>query len=529
MDIDTSRYWTICIITNPINPNGRLTRGYKNQESDLAKEFFEENFPEESKQKTLSKEAHKNLQALLWKIFHNDNLDFKTRALAGLCLRCYISHAMAKTCTIVTGYAFTIDTPGPFTYHDLLPYILNDDGKTLIILDRDGKTQLTLKEDGSTQPVANKGNYQSVEILRTYNPKLSKTQSLDNWVIRCTQQNQELRNFLLEYKVRVPSDWSLLCKNIPNSLKSCLQNSDREILEVFHQVYRRDRRSSAQTGKCTEPTIKQLQEMLGSLRKRNIILNSHKELIVSLREIADVLRQDMYSRKLGAPQAESIDTPSQPDDNNYSSQVHLPPGGNLDPVSLEWQELLNILNKLFIKVLSEAIARRISNKISDLTNSRKYACFATKFSEGLQLYYRESNPLSIGQIADLWSIDKSQAQRIFKLKELIKATEYLSEEMMIQHLIKNPVDRRLTSISQSPEMLKAVAEAIRDYIYETAFKEAFAEINNGRYLSRNSLFAQLLRQYLNHRNAACSTNKLKSVTYHHINSGRHAESCNSKR
>ena len=502
MDLDTSRYWTICIITNPVDRNCRLTRGYTDKTSDFAKEFFKENFPAESSQKALSKQAHKNVQTHLWKIFHNDTLDLKSRALAGLCLRCYISHAIAKTCSIITSSIFAIDTPKPFTYHELLPYVLNDDGKTLIIVDRDGKTQLILKENGSTQAIPNEGNYQSVEILRTYNPNLSNKESLDNWSIRCTRQNQELKNFLLEYRVRVPRDWSLLCKDIPNSLKSHLQDRDDEILEVFHQVYRRDRRSCGHTGKCTDPTIKQLKEMLCSLRKRNIILNSHEELIVRLKEIADVLRQDMYSRKLGAPQAESIDPVSHSDDNNYSAQVHLPPGANLDPVSLEWQELLHVVNQLFVEVLSQAIARRISDKISDLAKNKQYACFAPKFSEGLQLYYRKNDPLSLGDIATMWRIDKNKTRRIFKLKELLKATEYLTEEMLIQNLIENPVDYRLTSISKSPEKLKSVAEAIREYIYDMTFKEAFAEINAGKYRSRNSLFAQLLRQYLKHKDAA---------------------------
>ncbi len=501
--IDTSRYWMILIITNPRNKDNRLTRGYKERESDLAKQFFTENFPEESNQKTLSKQVNKNIQTDLWNIFHNPTLDFKIRALAGLCLRCYISHAIVKTCILITNNNFGIDTPKPFTYHELLPYVLNDDGKTLIILDRDVKNQLILKENGSTQAISNKGNYQSVEILRTYNPNLSKTESLDNWTIRCTRQNKELRNFLLEYRIGVPSDWSVLCKDIPNSLKSHLQNHECEILEVFHQVYRRDRRSSGQTGKCTNPTKEQLQEMLASLKEKNINLNSHEELIRQLKEIAHILRQDIYSKKLGTPHAESIDTPLQTDENNnYSLQSHLPPGSYLDPVLIEWQELLNFLNQLFIEVLSQAIAQRISDKISDLAKSRKYSRFASIFPEALKLYYRDKNPLSIGQIAEQWSIDRSQARRIFKLKELIKSTEYLTQEMLIKHLIENPVDSRLTSLSKNPEKLGHIAEAIKEYMHQMAFKEAFAEISNGRYLSRNSLFAQLLRRYLKDKNTA---------------------------
>ena len=518
MGVDTSRYWKICMITNPIDRNCRLTRGYTDKQLNRAREFFEKQFPSSCSQKTLSPQANKNVQLHLWKMFHDDNLDIYSRALAGLCLRCYISHAIAKACKIIAASTYKVDTPKLFTYHDLLPYILTDDGKSLSILNTDGKTQLILKGNGSTQPVPNKGKYQSVEILRTYNPKLSKRGSLDNWAIMYTQQNKEVKKLLLEYKVRIPSDWSLLCKDIPHSLKSHLQNGDDKILEVFYQVYRRDRLYFGQTGKCLNPTKEQLQEMLCSLQEQHISLSCHEELIMRLKGIAYILRQDMYSLKLGIPDAQSIDTPSYfPDDDNYWCQLRLPPGAYLDLESIEWQELLNVVNALLIKVLSQAIAQRISDKISNLAKDRKYGCFATKFTEGLELYYQKTNPLSISEIADLWCITKPQARQIFKLKKFIKATEYLTEEMLIENLIENPVDSRLNSISKSPEKLRSVITAIKEYTYQMAFKEAFAETTAGRYRSRDSLFAQLLRQYLNNKHTKCSINKTISISNLQIN------------
>ena len=511
MDIDISRYWTINIITNPIDSNGRLTRGYTDRKNDLAKKFFGENFPElfgenfpeQSMRKTLSKQAHKNIQLSLWEMFYDNTRKDYDRAYAGLCLRCYISHAITKTCILITSSTFGTYTPRPFTYHDLLPYVLNDDGKTLIILDSNGSTPFILHENNRTQPVPNKGNYQSVKILRTYNPKFSKRESLDNWTIRCTQQNKELKNFLLEYRVKVPSDWSLLCKDIPHSLKSHLQNGDHEILEVFHQVYRRDRLYLGQTGKCTNPTTKQLKEMLCSLQKLNITLNSHQELILRLRDIAYILRQDMYSRKLGAPQAESIDAISQPDDDNYSSQFCLPPGDNLDPVSAEWQALLNEVNDLFIKVLCQAIEKIIYEKISGLKKTRKYTDFETQFLKGLKEYYCESNPSSITEIAKSWNMDKSQAIRIFKLKKFIKDIENLTIQKLIEELIKekqkieySPLNCIYESLEDNKLDSIPIATELKEYIHQMAFKEAFAEISSGRYPSRNSLFAQKIRHYL---------------------------------
>jgi hypothetical protein len=50
----------------------------------------------------------------------------------------------------------------------LLPFGLNDDGKTLIVLDSQAKTQLVLDGNGKTQPT----NYKffTVEVLRTFKP-----------------------------------------------------------------------------------------------------------------------------------------------------------------------------------------------------------------------------------------------------------------------------------------------------------------------------------------------------------------------
>lgn len=158
-----------------------------------------------------------------------------------------------------------------------------------------------------------------------------------------------------------------------------------------------------------------------------------------------------------------------------------------------------------------------------MKKSKAYSDFANKFPEGLGLYYQKNNPLTINEIANLWSIDGVKTRRIFNLKQLLTTTEYLTEEMLVENLIENPIDSRLNSISESPEKLKTVATAIREYIYNMAFKEAFAEISTGKYRTRNSLFAQQLRCYLNHRNRAYSTNKQNNVTKLHINSVCHAK------
>ena len=122
--------------------------------------------------------------------FQAPAVDTTERAQAGLCLRCYVSEPILNACRKIDRL-FGDDRA--FTYRDLLPFVLNDDGKTLMVLDSDGKTYLTLDPTGKPQTTA----YQcfSLQILRTFKPNAQSSMSLDNWTYLQTKQNPELKNF----------------------------------------------------------------------------------------------------------------------------------------------------------------------------------------------------------------------------------------------------------------------------------------------------------------------------------------------
>lgn len=497
--VTTSRYWNICIINSPIYENNRVQGGYKNNvKVNLAQQFFNKNFPDLALLETLCNEDEKYVQRSLWQIFHNAPT-IRDRALAGLCLRCYVSQTILIACRKIAAYR-----PGnerPFTYVDLLPFVLNDDGKTLIVLDRNGKNQIILDEDGESRLLEKEGKFFSVEIIRTYNPELSKSQKLDNWVMMRTPQCLELKKYLWSFGYRTPSDWALLCRDIPRALEPLLEISDTRITEVFHAVYRRDRLNSGKQGLSSEPTPGQLQEMLDLLGQQGLVLSS-QILIYHLRRIADILRQDKLSKETGSPRAESTEIPDYSDNNfilnpgTYIPNPNLPPSYNNDPEKIEYQDLQDLCSQIAMEVLSQAIAQKIEQKKASLAKRRKYAYFAEKFPEGLRLYYQEKNPLNLGEIAKLWQIEWHKARRIFNLRELLTDIQYLTEEIFMNKIIQHQIDSRLQLISQDPDYLRDIAEAIRDFIYDIAFEEAFSEIFTPKNQSRNSLFAKLLRQYL---------------------------------
>ena len=135
--------------------------GYKNCLIPLAQEFVRNHFPS-------SQEVA--VQSALLSYFYAKSATVSTRiqAQAGLCLRCYVSASILKACHRID-HLFGSDKS--FTYRDLLPFVLNDDGKTFVILDRDRKTQLVVM--GDEPPQVSTYQFFSVEVLRTFKVRLS--------------------------------------------------------------------------------------------------------------------------------------------------------------------------------------------------------------------------------------------------------------------------------------------------------------------------------------------------------------------
>lgn len=478
-----SRYWTMQII----QPEG----GYTSRSIHKAEEFFKRQFPELASKPTLLPEENRYIQFATWKIFRSAS-DIRECALAGLCLRCYVSQEILIIYQKIS-HTSKAEVEKLFSYIDLLPLVLNDDGKALVILDSEGQTQIILSHDGTTRPIAKGGDFFSVEILRSFNPNLSSSESLDNWTWRLTQQNQELKLFLWELGVRTPSDWGLLCQHIPRSLEPRLEKGDREIVEAFHAVYRRDRRNLNERGRCSEPTPEQLREMLHALELRNIIVSSPRELIFRLKRIAKILRQDTLYRKTGSPKTihtEVYDSSTDDCVPNRELAYYIDP----DPEEIEFDQLKEVCNALFEKVLYQAITEVIFQRIEHLRQSKGYKSFAQQFHEGLQLYYQENK--SLGEIVKPWGIPWQKARRIFELEKLLDNVKERIVEKFIDEISKAPKHSRLTTISRNPDYLKKLAEEIRGYAQNKTFKESYAEIQSSKKELKNSLFTQMIRRYL---------------------------------
>jgi hypothetical protein len=371
-----------------------------------------------------------------------------------------------------------------FTYQDLLPFVLNDDGKTLMLLEDDGKTQVVLDDNGKTRPTIYK--FFSMEILQTFKPDLQTSMSLDNWVYLQTKQNNEIKKFLAEFGFKNISDWALLNRARQNQIEQ-LSERDRLLVAAFHRVYRRDRRQNKQsTAKCADPSSGQLHEMLAHLQNHNVAIDDPAQLMTALKQVATQLRQyDIWSSR------EPLEIYN-PDDSNYTHRSDLP-YESYDALDLEQQELLAFLEAQLKIALAQAIEKGVGDRIAVLKKGR-YAPFASKFIPGLQQYYEQG--LSLKEIApQLGMTSWDQARRILNPGDLLSAVRTLTLQQVLECVLDKANRMGLTQLPPEPDYLKTLMEHIEAFADAEIFREAAEEIRAGKNRSMQSMYAHSLRLF----------------------------------
>ena len=468
----SSRYWKIW----QINPAAKEL-GYRQISVPIAQEFAENQ---------VSDVDNSNIQNILLSYFYakKAHLDANNRAQAGLCLRCYVSEPILRACKQID---FSFSGGGKqFTYRDLLPFVLNDDGKKLIILDRDRKTQLMVDD---SQIKISKYKFFSVTVLQTFDADSQSRMSLDNWAYLQTKQNPELKNFLSEFGFQHLSDWALLNRARVKQLERLL-TQERYIVEAFHAVYRRDRQMQHHKGakKCPDPTNAQLQEMLAYLQQYQVSVNTPVQLMKELKNIAlQMRRYDIWSYR------ESLDI-YDTESNTYQLRQDLPVD-SFDEVDVDQQEFLQFLYKHLHAVLSDTIQQVVEANIKKLQKSNKYAPFADKYIRGLELYYCQA--MSLKEIVpELGMTSWDQARRILNPGDLLASVRLRTVEQMLDSILKKAAEKGLTKIPPEVNYLKTLTEQIESYVDDQVFQAAAEEIRAAKNRTMDSLYAQQLRSYI---------------------------------
>ncbi|MDF5713735.1 MAG: hypothetical protein PUP93_07545 [Rhizonema sp. NSF051] len=464
----SSKYWNIWQIS--LASTGA---GYKYSLVTTAREFF---------QKKCANSQLEDTQTALLSYFHATTADTEA-ALAGLCLRCYISEFILKACKKID---YLFGSEKHFNYLELLPFVLNDDGETLIVLGSDHKTQFVLNNNSETHTPTYK--FFSMRILQTFKIDSQRRMSLDNWVYLQTKQNPELKDFLSENGFKHLSDWALLNRARPKHLER-LSVRERRLLEVFHAVYRRDRLQQHQKGarRCQDPSKLQLQEMLHKLQDLDIIIHSTEELMKEIKQVATQFRHyDIWSSR------EPLEIKDQ-DTGNYTPRPDLPTD-SLNEADIEDQEFVDLFHEQLELALDSAIKSEIRAIITKLEKSKNYAPFAQKFIPGLQLYYCDQ--LSLKEITPkLGMTSWDQARRILNPGELLSKVRTSTVQQLLNSILKKASEKGLTKIPPEPEYLKTLLVQIEAFCDREIFTEAAEEIRAGKNRSLDSFYADQLRLY----------------------------------
>jgi hypothetical protein len=456
---EPSKYWKLVRI-DAAESGG----GYKLQLIPSAQEFIEIQFPGFDNCKI---KVQDSIQAELLNLSRADSDKEANSSNAELCLRCYVSHPILQACR---KRARLFGPGNGFTYRDLLPFVLNDDGKPL---------------RGAFVPF-------SVEILSSFSPEYQC--GLPKWVDLRVKRNSELNRFLLECGLRFTSDWALLNRANPKELEGI----DRHLVEVFHLVYRRDRPQQHRQGirqKCFDPTDEQLQAMMRILRERQVLMHSPRSLMNQLKRIAyDLRREDIWGRR-GFPLTEPLETT---DPNTGETNLREIPDQtwNSDPEVAERSELQAFCYEQMLNCLDQGIRQGIRDRIQSLKQRPRYAHLAHQVKPALRLLYFENQ--SQGQIAaQLGMTNQSQVSRVLNPKDLLISIRQRTVEALLNHILEKVKDLKIAESPLPPDYLKNLIQQLDAFVDEQVFQSALAEINVSRNRSMDSLYAQHLRQILN--------------------------------
>ncbi|GAB4205178.1 MAG: hypothetical protein Fur006_61010 [Coleofasciculaceae cyanobacterium] len=487
-----SRYWEMYII------DAREGRGYRNQVLSLAQEFFHNEFPKLVGLGKLSYQQNKDIQASLLSCFRGEgsSVNALSRAEAGLCLRCYISYFIKEACIKLVSQ---FGTNNRFTVPDVLPFVLNDDGRTLILLDDADKSQVILDSFGELR--RSSYSFFTVEILQRFEPTLHSNSYLSSWTYYQTRQNQELKKFLLECGLVLLSDWALLNRARPEQLERLGHQEERDLVEVFHAVYRRDRRKSRPlgTGKCSDPTKDQLNEMLSCLQERGANIHSSEMLMQSLKRVAKLLRDYEIWGYTGTPPTKPLEFCDRTTGDVISIEFPDEATNNLDEIErLEFQEFCT---QQFQVCLQQGIEQGVREHIETLRKRPRYTALASQVQPGLQLLYCQG--MSQEMIArQLGLNNQTQVSRVLDPKTLLNRVRFLTGEKLFNSVLEQAKNLGLTRISPDSNYLSNLMQQIEAFVDEEVFQQAAAETRNAKNRSMSSLYARRLCHYL--KNKQCN-------------------------
>ncbi|OCR02317.1 hypothetical protein BCD67_20170 [Oscillatoriales cyanobacterium USR001] len=466
----TSKYWTLVKIN--------IAGGCKIEVITEAKVFFTSEFLKDSTQTDISDDQiQRHLQELMK--FPPPNQPEKS-LLAKCCLLCFISHHIQQVCRHIEAQFGTVHG---FTYQDLLPFVLSEDGRF----------------NKFSREVNSSSSYQSISqiILESFDPDRS---SLTTWIYRRVKHNSELNSFLLERGVYLVSDWAILNDTRPKQLERILSEfyqltpfevqQSIQILESYHAIYRAARMQQRQAGarrQCQPPTPEQLQQIAQNIEEKTSQKISAKMVMSLLQQLASRLRNYRISVRGGSPQTEILDT----SENSYIIKKIVDDRELNDPENQEEKnEFLKLYRQQLLVCLEAAIAEVIAIWIKQL--QRQSPQKTKQFLTALQLFHCQGK--TMGEIAAIVGLQAQyQVTRLLKLKSFRADVRHRLLEMLRDRILA--AAKSYISPAQLQQQDKQIEEALSEQI-NTVIQEAEIEASTAKKTTTSSIFSQKLCIYL---------------------------------
>ncbi|NEO55514.1 MAG: hypothetical protein F6K54_22035 [Okeania sp. SIO3B5] len=386
----TNNYWTLCKIDLASYDVSGSQRGYREEVLLPVQQQFQIWFPSIAELEELSSQDDRKIQATLLSYFRSQNSasSKECNITAGLSLRCYISHTIVYACQKL---AQQFGDRYGFSFRDLLYLVLTDDGET--------KNIKQVQENSQSFY-----SYFWEEILRTFNPDKGGLWGWTNLRTRC--HSELTRTLWVEFGLSLSTPWGKL-NNIKRYQMETLSPQERDVVEAFHGVYRRDRREQGARGKCPEPSESQLQEMRDRLFPRGVLYNSPDELLEKLKTIAQFLQEPMLN------------------------PTEISPPSNTSPLAME----LEFLDEDSYQAIMDAIKEVLSQRLHKLQKSSQYSKFAPHFLPILRLIYCENK-------------SQSEVARQFNMNNQSQVSRFLGLKSMLSQIRVKIVDKLLQILSE---------------------------------------------------------------------------------
>lgn len=351
--------------------------------------------------------------------------------IAGLCLRCFISHIILQTCQSIVNQ---FGTSYSFKLSDFLAYVLNDDGK----LDQ--------------VPF-------SVRILQTFSPERS---SLTAWTSQFVRNDREVNRFLIERGLYRLSDWAILNDTRPRMLERILreiyQLTDLEVmqssrvLESYREICLYDgiAYAAGEIRRSVTPTYEQLQRIAQKLVTLRVFASiSPEAVLIRLQQLATKLRQYRLASR-GAMTALPSD-----DSVVFQQADQLVNIQNPKEEEDEVEQFLQAYQTSFVQCLDEAIARVVQDRMTQLKTENRRILFLS----ALRLHFCQH--CSMTMIArELGLTDQATVSHLLNLQQLrINVRSQLLSSL-------KPEVRRIAQEYSTPEQLQQLDAILDDVLLE---------------------------------------------------------------